>query len=83
MAESFDSLIRSDCPRLVSFGVCLTEIEIWRYVDAPRKVGGEELSIADFVKIFQLLVESMLKSYDMPCQASRQDDSRGRDDKVA
>lgn len=41
-----------------------TELEIWRYVDAPRMLGGEDLSVSDFVKIFQRLVEGMLACYD-------------------
>lgn len=38
------------------------ELEVWRCIDAPARVGGEGLGVPEFVKIFQLEVEGMLVS---------------------
>lgn len=41
-----------------------TEVEIWEHVDAPRTLAGEDLTVSDFVVIFQQLVETMLTACD-------------------
>lgn len=49
---------------------CRAEAEIWKNVDAPKLLGGEDLGVSDFVKIFQIAVEEMLASRstaDSPC----------------
>lgn len=49
---------------LLLFPCCyaLIEVELWKYVDAPVLIGGEHLSACDFVKIFQVDMESMSQS---------------------
>lgn len=39
------------------------EAGIWRCVDAPAMLGGEELGVCDFVKIFQAEVEGVMMSW--------------------
>lgn len=41
-----------------------TEKDIWRDVDAPRTLAGEDLTVSDFVTIFQQLVEAMIMTYE-------------------